>query len=200
MNVVYATPILVVARIKYLSRDAQLKQPAAGLCFALASALLQRPRPLIRPASKHGLRLIMAVPRANYDPRRVCLNPFPEWTLGKHKRTAGIYLAGALVRRPRSTSLNPTSNTRGTLSLPSRTGPSSTPPSSPLTRARSHGKTHATTSRSTSPSLTGCRASSPSSGSSSSTSLTRTVFVATPASGTRARFGARASSYSSASP
>jgi hypothetical protein len=108
MNVVYATPILVVARIKYLSRDAQLKQPAAGLCFALASALLQRPRPLIRPASKHGLRLIMAVPRANYDPRRVCLNPFPEWTLGKHKRTAGIYLAGALVRRPRSASLNPT--------------------------------------------------------------------------------------------
>jgi hypothetical protein len=40
----------------------------------------------------------MSLPRANYDPRRVCLNPFPELTLGKHKRTIGVYLAGALVR------------------------------------------------------------------------------------------------------
>lgn len=39
----------------------------------------------------------MSLPRANYDPRRVCLNPFPEFTLGKHKRTVGVYLAGALV-------------------------------------------------------------------------------------------------------
>lgn len=39
---------------------------------------------------------IMSLPRANYDPRRVCLNPFPEFTLGKHKRTIGVYLAGAL--------------------------------------------------------------------------------------------------------
>ncbi|KAJ3521262.1 hypothetical protein NMY22_g12387 [Coprinellus aureogranulatus] len=38
----------------------------------------------------------MSLPRANYDPRRVCLNPFPEFTLGKHKRTIGVYLAGAL--------------------------------------------------------------------------------------------------------
>jgi len=38
----------------------------------------------------------MALPRANYDPRRVCLNPFPEFTLGKHRRTVGVYLAGAL--------------------------------------------------------------------------------------------------------
>ncbi|TEB24252.1 UPF0220-domain-containing protein [Coprinellus micaceus] len=38
----------------------------------------------------------MSLPRANYDPRRVCLNPFPELTLGKHKRTIGVYLAGAL--------------------------------------------------------------------------------------------------------
>lgn len=40
----------------------------------------------------------MALPRSNYDPRRVCLNPFPEFTLGKHRRTVGVYLAGALVR------------------------------------------------------------------------------------------------------
>ncbi|KAF5311043.1 hypothetical protein D9619_007678 [Psilocybe cf. subviscida] len=38
----------------------------------------------------------MALPRSNYDPRRVCLNPFPEITLGKHRRTVGVYLAGAL--------------------------------------------------------------------------------------------------------
>lgn len=41
--------------------------------------------------------IAMTLPRANYDPRRVCLNPFPEFTLGKHKRTVGVYLAGALV-------------------------------------------------------------------------------------------------------
>jgi hypothetical protein len=40
----------------------------------------------------------MSLPRSNYDPRRVCLNPFPEFTLGPHKRTAGVYIAGALVR------------------------------------------------------------------------------------------------------
>ncbi|KAJ7576779.1 hypothetical protein C8J56DRAFT_1016781 [Mycena floridula] len=39
----------------------------------------------------------MSLPRSNYDPRRVCLNPFPEFTfLGKHRRTAGVYIAGAL--------------------------------------------------------------------------------------------------------
>jgi len=31
-----------------------------------------------------------------YDPRRVFLNPFPNFTLGRHKRTVGVYLAGAL--------------------------------------------------------------------------------------------------------
>ncbi|KII87978.1 hypothetical protein PLICRDRAFT_112370 [Plicaturopsis crispa FD-325 SS-3] len=38
----------------------------------------------------------MSLPRSNYDPRRVCLNPFPDVNLGKHRRTVGIYLAGAL--------------------------------------------------------------------------------------------------------
>ncbi|KAI0659961.1 UPF0220-domain-containing protein [Cubamyces menziesii] len=38
----------------------------------------------------------MSVPRHNYDPRRVCINPFPNITLGKHRRTIGIYLAGGL--------------------------------------------------------------------------------------------------------
>ncbi|KAL4255382.1 UPF0220 family protein [Pleurotus pulmonarius] len=38
----------------------------------------------------------MSLPRSSYDPRRVCLNPFPEFTLGKHRRTIGVYIAGAL--------------------------------------------------------------------------------------------------------
>ncbi|KAJ3565160.1 hypothetical protein NP233_g7815 [Leucocoprinus birnbaumii] len=38
----------------------------------------------------------MSLPRSNYDPRRVCLNPCPNFTLGKHRRTVGVYLAGAL--------------------------------------------------------------------------------------------------------
>ncbi|KAH8818974.1 hypothetical protein DL96DRAFT_1670218 [Flagelloscypha sp. PMI_526] len=38
----------------------------------------------------------MSLPRSDYDPRRVCLNPFPNIHLGKHKRTVGVYLAGAL--------------------------------------------------------------------------------------------------------
>lgn len=38
----------------------------------------------------------MSLPRANYDPRRVCINPFPDFSLGTHRRTIGIYLAGAL--------------------------------------------------------------------------------------------------------
>ncbi|KAI0261839.1 UPF0220-domain-containing protein [Gloeopeniophorella convolvens] len=41
----------------------------------------------------------MSLPHSDYDPRRVCLNPFPflsNLTLGKHRRTAGVYLAGGL--------------------------------------------------------------------------------------------------------
>ncbi|CAK5278312.1 unnamed protein product [Mycena citricolor] len=38
----------------------------------------------------------MSLPQAHYDPRRVCLNPFPNIELGKHRRTLGVYLAGGL--------------------------------------------------------------------------------------------------------
>ncbi|KAF8217449.1 hypothetical protein K438DRAFT_1952336 [Mycena galopus ATCC 62051] len=38
----------------------------------------------------------MALPRANYDPRRVCLNPFPDVDFGKYRRPVGVYLAGGL--------------------------------------------------------------------------------------------------------
>ncbi|KAL1745312.1 hypothetical protein HDZ31DRAFT_63239 [Schizophyllum fasciatum] len=38
----------------------------------------------------------MSLPHSSYDPRRVCLNPFPNVSLGKHRRTIGVYLAGAL--------------------------------------------------------------------------------------------------------
>jgi hypothetical protein len=42
----------------------------------------------------------MSLPRSDYDPRRVCLNPFPfleNLNVGKHRRTFGVYLAGGLV-------------------------------------------------------------------------------------------------------
>ncbi len=42
----------------------------------------------------------MSLPRSDYDPRRVCLNPFPfleKFNLGKHRRAFGVYLAGGLV-------------------------------------------------------------------------------------------------------
>ena len=41
----------------------------------------------------------MSLPRSDYDPRRVCVNPFPflDLHLGKYRRTAGVYLAGGLV-------------------------------------------------------------------------------------------------------
>ncbi|KAJ3712660.1 hypothetical protein EV361DRAFT_889228 [Lentinula raphanica] len=38
----------------------------------------------------------MALPRSSYDPRRVCINPFPNLNLDKYRRTVGVYLAGAL--------------------------------------------------------------------------------------------------------
>ena len=50
-----------------------------------------------KPSTYTTLLYQMSLPRSNYDPRRVCLNPFPEITLGKHRRAMGVYLAGALV-------------------------------------------------------------------------------------------------------
>ncbi|KAI0043355.1 UPF0220-domain-containing protein [Auriscalpium vulgare] len=40
----------------------------------------------------------MSLPRSDYDPRRVCVNPFPflNISLGKHRRSVGVYLAGGL--------------------------------------------------------------------------------------------------------
>lgn len=39
-----------------------------------------------------------SLPRADYDPRRVCLNPFPAfaWLSTKYRRIVGVYAAGAL--------------------------------------------------------------------------------------------------------
>ncbi|KAG7094606.1 hypothetical protein E1B28_005430 [Marasmius oreades] len=61
-----------------------------------------------RPSSGLGCRRVvarsfrqflsnpMSVPRGEYDPRRVCLHPFPNLDLGKHRRTLGVYVAGGL--------------------------------------------------------------------------------------------------------
>ncbi len=53
---------------------------------------------LCTACSSSATTTTMSLPRSDYDPRRVCINPFPEFTLGKHRRTAGVYIAGALVR------------------------------------------------------------------------------------------------------
>lgn len=39
----------------------------------------------------------MSLPRADYDPRRICIIPFPTVPFLKHKRSVGVYTAGALV-------------------------------------------------------------------------------------------------------
>ena len=41
----------------------------------------------------------MSLPRSNYDPRRVCLNPFPNINIpfAKYRRSFGVYVSGALV-------------------------------------------------------------------------------------------------------
>jgi len=38
----------------------------------------------------------MSLPRSQYDPRRVCVLPFPTMSFSKHKRSLGVYVAGAL--------------------------------------------------------------------------------------------------------
>lgn len=53
-----------------------------------------KPSPsLRRPYLESGM---MFSSNSDYDVR-VCLNPCPNFTLGKHRRTIGVYLAGALV-------------------------------------------------------------------------------------------------------
>jgi len=61
----------------------------------------------------------MSLPRADYDPRRVCLNPFPALNGvyesifgGKHRRSIGIYVSGAIVRSPSSEQLSLTRTKR----------------------------------------------------------------------------------------
>lgn len=140
----------------------------------------------------------MAVPRHNYDPRRVCLNPFPNISLGKHRRTVGIYLAGGLVCVSLLHLCSNQAHAFWACSSRSRTGRSSTPRSSP--RMRTHPTTNRSgQSRSTSPSSTGCLESAPSWACSSSTSSTRTACRGTRTLGTRARCGALACSCSLAS-
>ncbi|KAG8855337.1 hypothetical protein FRB96_007135 [Tulasnella sp. 330] len=38
----------------------------------------------------------MSLPRSSYDPRRVCIVPLPNISFSPHKRTIGVYAAGAL--------------------------------------------------------------------------------------------------------
>ena len=116
-----------------------------------------RPPP-ISPIPFSALVHKMSLPRSNYDPRRVCLNPFPEITLGKHRRAMGIYLAGALVcfRIKRSQSLHWTD----IFSLLSQIGHFWMLQFYPRTPSH-HGDRQTRRLLSTSPLLTGFRASAP---------------------------------------
>lgn len=89
----------------------------------------------------------LATMRADYDPRRVCLNPFPDFNFAKYRRTIGIYLAGALVRCFQIFVLCPSS----VPSLHSPTGPSSMLPSSlrtPIHPMETHRSLHQSMSNS----------------------------------------------------
>ena len=139
---------------------------------------------------------LMALPRSNYDPRRVCLNPFPEFTLGKHRRTVGVYLAGALVSTGFRQPLPLCSNLLGSLRL--RIGCLWTLRYYLRTLKLHMARRQTLKHPSTSPLSTGFQASAHYWDTLLSTSSTRTVFVETKDSETRERSGGRASSCLSA--
>ncbi|KAJ7835434.1 hypothetical protein B0H14DRAFT_3871053 [Mycena olivaceomarginata] len=64
----------------------------------------------------------MSLPPSNYDPRRVCLNPFPDIDFGKHRRTVGVYAAVCLCK------LAPSSTPASSPPTQRRPGASPTPP------------------------------------------------------------------------
>ena len=105
---VYCGPTICALRRKYSVvlavgmmaptklRDALTEKTMPSWEHTEAPIVAHQPPPH-RPLSP-SLTVDMALPRSNYDPRRVCINPFPNISLGKHRRTIGIYLAGGLVR------------------------------------------------------------------------------------------------------
>jgi hypothetical protein len=63
-------------------------------------AVWQRLSANTQNANQHDEDNTMSLPRSDYDPRRVCVNPFPflnNVNLGKHRRAFGVYVAGGLV-------------------------------------------------------------------------------------------------------
>ena len=122
------TVIVLFPRIGYSALYSAVGDYAA--CVALRPSTLTPPQ--------------MSLPRSDYDPRRVCLNPFPfldKLNLGKHRRTFGVYLAGGLVSPFPCFNSHP--NQSPILSSRSESGHSSTPQSSP------HTHIHHSTSRTT---------------------------------------------------
>ena len=86
------TPARGSACFEYQAVDLEhaLVGPPSGIAAARRQRAYVR-RLAVPPAA-------MSLPHSSYDPRRVCLNPFPNVSLGKHRRTIGVYLSGALVR------------------------------------------------------------------------------------------------------
>jgi hypothetical protein len=60
----------------------------------------------------------MSLPHSQYDPRRVCIIPFPTLPFLKHKRALGVYAAGVLVRNLERTNQLPLIDYDYSLRLP----------------------------------------------------------------------------------
>jgi hypothetical protein len=126
-------------------RGAQSRFPRRQLAATHVAACLQN-------GNQDDEENTMSLPRSDYDPRRVCLNPFPflsNINIGKHRRAFGVYLAGGLVSPRSPCPLRPTDPSIP--SSPSESGHSLMPPFSPRMR------THHTTNR-----ITRCPCTSPS--------------------------------------
>ncbi|ESK94349.1 hypothetical protein Moror_8214 [Moniliophthora roreri MCA 2997] len=90
-----SSPVEVQVRVQVeVHGDDDVRQERAiGSHEAAAALAAPRQDPF---SSFQSIFPAMSLPRADFDPRRVCLNPFPNLHFGKHRRTIGVYTAGAL--------------------------------------------------------------------------------------------------------
>lgn len=115
----FKTPIEVAVSVETFVQTEELNHPFRSHAYSPTPVTSPEPKASSLPPCTG-----MSLPRANYDPRRVCLNPFPEFSLGRHRRTIGIYAAGALVGSVLLSLLLTPFLTRLAHSSPWRIGPS----------------------------------------------------------------------------
>jgi len=89
------TPIEVAVSVETFVQTEDLNHPFHSHAYSPTTAS-RPPQSEPKPSPLSPSCTYMSLPRAHYDPRRVCLNPFPEFSIGRHRRTIGIYAAGAL--------------------------------------------------------------------------------------------------------